>query len=158
MPAIDTGIKNANAHGPRGRTGRSLKQTIDELCLSGRRQAREFTRDDIGFTQFSKVLEQAREISPLLKPCVAENDEAIRKANLLATQQQFLCRRRCSEPLFDVGTGIARVEPDFPPQRGNGPPSPGISIPSFSANGASASQISVSIASIWQKKNRIPSR
>ena len=38
----------------------------------------------------------------------------------------------------------------------NSPPSPGISIPTRSAAGASVSQISVSMASSWQKKNAGP--
>ena len=38
--------------------------------------------------------------------------------------------------------------------RANAPPSPGISMPTRSAAGASVSQISVSIASSWQKKKR----
>ena len=42
----------------------------------------------------------------------------------------------------------------FEHRQWKGPPSPGISMPCFSAASASASQISVSIASSWQKKNR----
>jgi hypothetical protein len=38
--------------------------------------------------------------------------------------------------------------------RANAPPSPGISIPTRSAAGASTSQMSVSTASNWQKKKR----
>ena len=38
--------------------------------------------------------------------------------------------------------------------RGNAPPSPGTSMPTRSAAGASRSQIRVSTASSWQKKNR----
>ena len=34
------------------------------------------------------------------------------------------------------------------------PPSPGTSMPTFSLSGASVSQMSVSAASSWQKKNR----
>ena len=40
----------------------------------------------------------------------------------------------------------------------NGPPSPGMTMPCRSAGGASTSQISVSMASNWQKKNRRKSR
>ena len=36
----------------------------------------------------------------------------------------------------------------------NGPPSPGMTMPCLSAGGASVNQISVSMASNWQKKNR----
>ncbi len=42
--------------------------------------------------------------------------------------------------------------------RVNAPPSDGMSMPTFSAAGASVSQISVSMASSWQKKNRRCSR
>ena len=42
----------------------------------------------------------------------------------------------------------------FAHSRWNAPPSEGMSTPTFSAAGASASQISVSTASSWQKKNR----
>ena len=42
----------------------------------------------------------------------------------------------------------------FAHSRLKAPPSEGISTPTFSAAGASASQMSVSTASIWQKKNR----
>ena len=41
----------------------------------------------------------------------------------------------------------------FEQSRVNAAPSEGISMPTFSDAGASASQISVSIASNWQKKN-----
>ena len=42
----------------------------------------------------------------------------------------------------------------FAQRRGKSPPSLGMSIPWRSAGSASVSQISVSIASNWQKKNR----
>jgi hypothetical protein len=59
---------------------------------------------------------------------------------------------------YAIAIAITTVLPEpaaiFAQRRSKGSPSPGISMPWRSAGGPSMSQISVSIASSWQKKKR----
>ena len=83
MAAFDTRIQNTDANRVTvGELG-SSKHRIDVLCLTSRGKTGELASNDVGFAQFSQVIQQTGEATPLFKPCVSKNDYPVRKPHSL---------------------------------------------------------------------------